>query len=1472
MKNKFFKKALSLITAASVAAAPSLDGLVFSANAENAAGDNSVELTDSAFEVDMGDTDELLLGYFENKLYGADTSGAATLALGNSQSFTGEMEELYDGLKTHVTEIAAGQKSSSAMDFTFEYSYSELGIGTVDFNTAVTNKTDAYNIQTVVECLMRDCPYEFYWMGKTYVPGASASGDGTTATIAYTVSFSVGAAYAGTGEYTVDTAKTSAAAASVANAQTIVDKYSGKTDLERLTGYKEEICDLVSYNTTAAGNINNDSYTETDPWEIIYVFDGDTNTNVVCEGYAKVFQYLCDLDGGLICYSVSGTMNGGTGSGPHMWNIVKLDGAYYLVDVTNCDGEENGSQTIGYPDELFLKGMAEDIEYDTYSRNIGGQEITYKYDDNMSTIVGTNVLRLSGTDYAATAATALTAENVTIAADFVYDGNVKTPEITVKVGETTLIKDTDYTLTGDTSATDAGDYTVTVTGTGDYKGAIDKEWSVGKATPVITIDVSGEYNPGQEITVTATAKNPNNENAAVPDVALTYKIGDGAATPFTDSFTIPENTAEQTIITVFASTEANQNYEAATAEESISVTSCQHGNFSYDLESGDDEYSGAIVEYCGNCGNAVGRLTLSVEDCAYDGKPHGATLTKEGTLANAEFDLSYHMGGDIFGDAIDTPVNVGNYTALLMYGQQLVLSYNIKNALTAEMFSCYAPEDPVYDGNAKYAHVMIMQAVTGMGTITARYYQNGEEVTPVNAGEYTVKIDVSDGREYAAVNGLEIGTFEITKAAPAALEIPTATAISYGQTLSASELSNSDWAWVDGTVVPNAVADHDAYILVDDSNYDYTSVEGYDSANHRVVKGVGVIVSKTTPTVVVTAAPTTAVAGATVSVSATASNPYNAELDNVPAPVLTYKIGDGAETAFTGSFVIPEDTVSGTTITIKAEITANDLYTANSDTTTVLVTGCTHEGTAELKWDEISHWYDCSACGGTGINKAAHSGGTADCVNKPVCDICKQAYGDIDSDNHANKATEWTSDSTGHWHKCDCGKLDFAIHTSSGAATETTDEICTICKYTIAPATGHVNHVADTGKWLSDSTGHWHKCTGCEEKMDSAPHTSDGGKTTTPATATTDGVKTYSCTVCGYVIKTEVIPATGAATSATTVTTPETTTTTTPATTTTTPATTTTTTTTTTTATTTTTTTSSRTTPANPGMPSWVVTGAPVTTTKPATTTTTVRTTPEDNEADIEEETEEDIYEEDIETDDDTDTTRPADDDEPQIKGDNGKSGWDVIADEIADADDGEKIVVDMNGATEVPEDIFYEIMGMDVDLVIELDNGFTWTINGESVDEPLTIDFGISTKTNIPVNIINRLTGERAHKAFSINHDGDFGLTAVLTVDMGAKNENLYANLYWYTDGGMKFICADKINSKGMADLTFTHASEYVIVIDETSHGKRVEESGDEIENDVITETEDDDVNPATGVSICFGSVIASAMAVIFTRKRRNK
>lgn len=59
-------------------------------------------------------------------------------------------------------------------------------------------------------------------------------------------------------------------------------------------------------------------------------------------------------------------------------------------------------------------------------------------------------------------------------------------------------------------------------------------------------------------------------------------------------------------------------------------------------------------------------------------------------------------------------------------------------------------------------------------------------------------------------------------------------------------------------------------------------------------------------------------------------------------------------------------------------------------------------------------------------------------------------------------------------------------------------------------------------EWKSDSGSHWHECV-CGEKSGAAAHTEDGGSVTKAQTETETGIRIYKCSVCGYVMRTEVI-------------------------------------------------------------------------------------------------------------------------------------------------------------------------------------------------------------------------------------------------------------------------------------------------------------------------------------------------------------
>ncbi|MBQ5319020.1 MAG: bacterial Ig-like domain-containing protein [Oscillospiraceae bacterium] len=407
MKN-LFKRITSSITA--LAMTFSLcNGIQFTSFAEEAVINTVIsdQIQFAADDYGLSD-DELLLGYFENKLYGFD-GGISTFAVVNPDRFTGNRKILHDELKNAATIIAAGNSASATVTCELTWIPSDAGYESFteeNVDSALTLLDSNLNSGEIMSYLLAECPYEFYWFDKKegMIREASASYTDSSLTATYTINFSVGKEYAGNDAYTVNTTATKSASAAAANAKSIVDVNKGKSDLARLTAYKEKICELVSYDTVAAENIGTSGY-DVDPWQVIHVFDGNTTTNVVCEGYAKAFQYLCDIDGGLTCYSVSGTMSGGTGAGGHMWNIVTLGGANYLVDLTNCDGDSN-SMAIGYPDMLFLKGMTENTKAAVYSKNINNQTITFTYYDgttantnNMTALFGADILTLSTTDY-----------------------------------------------------------------------------------------------------------------------------------------------------------------------------------------------------------------------------------------------------------------------------------------------------------------------------------------------------------------------------------------------------------------------------------------------------------------------------------------------------------------------------------------------------------------------------------------------------------------------------------------------------------------------------------------------------------------------------------------------------------------------------------------------------------------------------------------------------------------------------------------------------------------------------------------------------------------------------------------------------------------------------------------------------------------------------------------------------------------
>ena len=337
---------------------------------------------------------------------------------------------IYRRLVPEIKKIAAGESASATIvitDMPITYTQGDLGHITIVKNGALSEEAGArigelfgadVNHDALLSKLLANMPYELYWFDKTNGMAISygIEADENTVTIPYiVVGFCVADAYRDTTKYLVnekgeqildkdknpvpdytaiDTTKTGAAKTAAATAAQVVAENQGKGTYGKLVAYREYITKAVDYNFDAANTAN---YPYGDPWQLIYVFDEDPDTNVVCEGYSKAFKYLCDLtwtgsDPEVACYLPTGTMDGGIGAGLHMWNIVSIGGVNYLTDITNCD-----SGTTGAPDQLFLCGAEGSVDA-SYAAATTNGTVTYVYDQNTKDIYDQE-LALSKTKY-----------------------------------------------------------------------------------------------------------------------------------------------------------------------------------------------------------------------------------------------------------------------------------------------------------------------------------------------------------------------------------------------------------------------------------------------------------------------------------------------------------------------------------------------------------------------------------------------------------------------------------------------------------------------------------------------------------------------------------------------------------------------------------------------------------------------------------------------------------------------------------------------------------------------------------------------------------------------------------------------------------------------------------------------------------------------------------------------------------------
>ena len=308
--------------------------------------------------------DEMFTEYVRGMFYGP--SRPRLRSPGSLAETLGEVNyAIEQRLKAQIEAVAAGDRTST-----------EFVVDVSDLDMTQFDLTKVYG------ALLVDCTSSLYWHDIRLAVSASSNSPQELV-----VRFPVAMDYR-VSQYEVDSTQIDRAKNAKTNADAILSEYASASDVDKLRGYMYEICKLNVYNDDAAHFHGSDISFGIDPWQLVYVFDGDTDTNVVCEGYSKAFEYLCDntsFSSSLInTYCVSGEV--------HMWNIIRMDdGDNYVMDVTWSDS--NDSDETDYA--MFLSHAVSGSVQGGYKLTFGGGTVVRKYYlDSTSSQANRDMLRM----------------------------------------------------------------------------------------------------------------------------------------------------------------------------------------------------------------------------------------------------------------------------------------------------------------------------------------------------------------------------------------------------------------------------------------------------------------------------------------------------------------------------------------------------------------------------------------------------------------------------------------------------------------------------------------------------------------------------------------------------------------------------------------------------------------------------------------------------------------------------------------------------------------------------------------------------------------------------------------------------------------------------------------------------------------------------------------------------------------------
>mgnify|MGYP004457414705 CR=1 FL=1 len=388
--------------------------------------------------------------------------------------------------------------------------------------------------------------------------------------------------------------------------------------------------------------------------------------------------------------------------------------------------------------------------------------------------------------------TPVSLEGATVAVkDLTYNGEAQTPEVTVKLGEKTLVKGKDFSVFAE-KQTNAGSYTLTVNGENNYTGKIENvEWKI-EPMPISLLSVSSiskTYDGSADVTLTADkltffSKTASRQDITLPNTALTFSDAQ------------------------FTSKQEDGSY----------LPSPEVGG-------------GKALSFT---------MTLTSSNYVFEGKSEGTTEVSD---VFATDDVNRFT---ITKAAAPTDIQTG--TLNVVNGTKLEYTYDAKQLLPKAPKGTYGKvsyncEFPFNLKNGYYVDDIAIKDSILTLTIDAL---NGGETGKIGTIPVYVTTD-----NYASFN-LPLDLYAVNKITPVADGEITAAGITYGDALSKSTISgkmkdpntgatvNGTFAWTDGTTKPAA---NDSY----EAEWTFTPAAGYEE--YAPATGtVTVKVNKATPT------------------------------------------------------------------------------------------------------------------------------------------------------------------------------------------------------------------------------------------------------------------------------------------------------------------------------------------------------------------------------------------------------------------------------------------------------------------------------------------------------------------------------------------------------------------------------------------------------------------------------------------------